>query len=109
MSNGPPGVADDTSVVGWIIAGGGGTLIGGVITAFLQTAGVRGKARADAADASVTAAAKMMDRLQRENLAMRESILDLAAVLDPIVDELPPSPSKKALREAVRQAKLAAI
>jgi CRISPR/Cas system CSM-associated protein Csm2 small subunit len=103
-------VADTSSVFGWIVAGGGGTLIGGVITAFLQSVGARGKARADAADASVNAATKMMDRLERETTRMRESILELTAVLDAIVDEMSAtSDAKTRLRAAIRQAKLAAI
>lgn len=96
------------SVIGWIIAGGGGTLIGSVVTAFIQTLGSRGKDRAAAADVSVGAATRMMDRLERENTRMREAIIALTDVLDELITDVDLSASSRAkLREANNKAKLA--
>ena len=96
------------SVIGWIVAGGGGTLIGSVITAFVQTLGSRGKDRASAADVSVGAATRMMDRLERENTRMREAIIALTDVLDELISDVDLSSDSRArLREANNKAKLA--
>lgn len=95
-------------VVGWIVVGGGGTLIGSVVTAFIQTLGARGKDRAAAADVSVGAATRMMDRLERENTRMREAIIALTDVLDELITDVDLSASSRAkLREANNRAKLA--
>jgi len=104
-------VADNSSnIVGWIVAGGGGTLIGSIVTAFIQTLGARGKDRASAADVSVSAATRMMDRLQSENLKMREAIVLLTEVLDDVIDDLNvPEAAKVKLRAANKQAKIAAV
>lgn len=96
------------SIVGWVVAGGGGTLIGSVLTAFIQTLGSRGKDRANAADVSVGAATRMMDRLERENTRMREAIIALTDVLDELITDVDLSPASRAkLREANNKAKLA--
>jgi hypothetical protein len=98
------------NLVGWVIAGGGGTLIGSIIMTVIQTLGGRGRERADAADKTVSAADRIMDRLQTENLRMREAIVLLTEVLDDVIDDLDvPAAAKVKLRAANRQAKLAAI
>lgn len=77
---------------GWIMAGGGGTLVGSIVMGIIQAVGKRGKEHADAADVSITVATKMMDRLQRENAHLREAValaLDaidaMAVASDPIM------------------------
>ena len=94
------------SIVGWILAGGGGTIIGSIVMGFIQTFGSRGKDRADAADSSVNAAGKIIDRLEKENIRMRESIVLISEVIDNILDELPAE--NRALKAKLRKAKQAA-
>ena len=95
-------------VIGWIVAGGGGTLIGSVVTAFIQSWGARGKDRASAADVSVGAATRMMDRLEKENFQMREAIIALTDVLDELITDVElPAGSRAKLREANNRAKMA--
>ena len=98
----------DRSMIGWIVAGGGGTLIGSIVTAFIQTLGARGKDRAAAADVSVGAATRMMDRLEKENFQMREAIIALTDVLDELITDVElPAGSRAKLREANNRAKMA--
>ena len=98
---------DHPSLIGWLIAGGGGTLIGSVITAFIQTLGSRGKDRADAADKSVSVASRMIDRLEKENDQMREALILITDALDEYLDD-PANPDvRDKLRAAARKAKRA--
>lgn len=70
-----------------LLAGGGGSVIGSVITAFIQTWGKRGQDRASAADLSVSAAGKIIIRLEKENKAMRHAIIFVTNAIDEIVSE----------------------
>lgn len=88
---------------GWVMAGGGGTLIGSIIMGLIQTLGKRGKEHADAADVSLSAATKMMDRLQRENENMRAAMVLTLEAIEAIVAELPPTSSAKSLAREARQ------
>ena len=76
------------TVAGWVMAGGGGTLIGSIIMGLLQTFGNRGKDRADAADVNIATATKLMDRLQRENQQMREALVLTLDAIEAIVCHL---------------------
>ena len=99
--------SDDNNIIGWLVAGGGGTILGSIIMSVISIMGTKGKDRASAADVSVSAATKMMDRLEAENVAMREAIVIVTEILDEIVSnvEMPPKTAVK-LREANRAAKL---
>lgn len=89
------------TVAGWVMAGGGGTLIGSIIMGLLQTLGNRGKDRADAADVNIATATKLMDRLQRENQQMREALVLTLDAIEAIVCHLEDdSPAYVKAREA---------
>jgi len=97
----------ESNLVGWLVAGGGGTILGSIIMSVISIMGTKGKDRASAADVSVSAATKIMDRLEAENIAMREAIVIVTEILDEIVSNVD-MPQKTAikLRAANRAAKL---
>lgn len=77
----------DNSLISLLVAGGGGSVIGSGITAFIQSWGHKGEARATAADISVNVAGRMIQRLDAENKAMREAIILITNSIDEIIDE----------------------
>lgn len=94
------------TVVAWIVAGGGGTIIGGVITAIVQTWGSQGKDRAAAADTSVGVADRMLKRLEADNARLRDAMVELTDALDEVLSDLPAKDQAR-LREANSKAKRA--
>ncbi len=98
------------SVGAWIVAGGGGTLVGSLAVAVIQTMGKRGRDRAEAADLATSAASRVIDRLEKENIRMREAIVAITEVLDIVIDDLPiEHPSKTKLKAVNNAAKMSAI
>lgn len=104
-------MADEhSSLIGWIIAGGGGTVIGSLVVTLVQTFGRHGRDRGEAADLATNAASRIIERLEEENLRMRAAIITIAEVLDTVIDDLPVDHmTKEKLKEANRAAKLAAV
>lgn len=88
-------MADNNSIVGWVIAGGGGTLIGSLIMSVIQTLGKRGVDRATAADMATNAASRIISRLEAENANMRRAIVTISEVLDAVIEDLPSDSSEK--------------
>lgn len=100
----------DNSIAAWIVAGGGGTLVGSIAVAAIQAFGKHGRDRAEAADLATTAAGRVIERLERENVRMREAIIAITEVLDTVIDDLPvDNPQKAKLRKANKAAKMAAV
>ena len=85
---------------GWIVAGGGGTLIGSIIMGVIQTLGKRGKEHADAADMSITVATRMMDRLQKENQSLRAAVALALDAIDAMVVASDPIMARTKAQEA---------
>lgn len=101
---------NSTNVLTGFIAAGGGTLLGSVATAFFQTMGNKGRNRAEAADLTVTAAGRIIDRLEKENIEMRKAILLITQIIDELIEDLPMNDrTKSKLRRANNAAKLAAV
>lgn len=99
-----------SSLIGWVIAGGGGTVIGSLLIAVIQTFGRHSRDRGEAADLATNAASRIITRLEEENLRMRSAIITITEVLDSVIDDLPvDDETKEALREANRAAKLASV
>lgn len=98
------------SLAGWIIVGGGGTVLGSLGVAVIQTFGKRGRDRAEAADLSTSAASRVIERLEHENVRMREALIVLAQIIDVVIEDLPEEHEHKAvLRDALKAAKIASI
>jgi len=98
------------SVGAWIVAGGGGTLVGSLAVAVIQTFGKRGRDRAEAADLATSAATRVIDRLEKENIRMRSAILAITDVLDAVIDDLPiDHPAKDRLKKVNNAAKMSAV
>jgi len=76
------------TLVGTLVTGGLGATIGGIVTAGIQVMSRRGESKAVAADLVTKAAVSMVDRLDRENKALREAILLLTDVLDEVLPQL---------------------
>jgi len=100
----------DNGTAAWIVAGGGGTLIGSVTVALIQAFGKHGRDRAEAADLATSAAGRVIQRLEQENVRMREAIIAITDILDTVIDDLPTDhPHKDKLKAANKAAKLAAV
>ena len=101
-------MADNSnSIIAWILVGGGGSVLGGLVTTVFNILGSRGKDRADAADLATSAASRMIKRLEEENTRMRGAILTLTDILDTVIDDLDiPEVAKKKLKAANRAAKM---
>lgn len=103
-------MANEPSVVAWLVAGGGGTVLGSIVMSVIQAFGKHGRDRADAADLATAAAGRVIERLELENVRMREAILTISDVLDSVIDDLDAdAKAKAALKQALRAAKLAAV
>lgn len=87
---------------GWLMAGGGGTLLGSIVMGVIQAVGKRGKDHADAADMSITVATKMMDRLQKENEHLREAVSLALDAIDAMVVAADPITARTKAQEARR-------
>lgn len=88
------------NISAWIMAGGGGTLIGSIVMGIIQTVGKRGKDHADAADVSIGVATKMMDRLQKENEHLRQAVALALDAIDAMVVASDPVTAKAKAQEA---------
>lgn len=100
----------DNSVAAWVVAGGGGTLLGSLAVAVIQTFGKHGRDLAEAADLSTAASVRVIERLEQENVRMREALVQIIEVLDVVIQDLPvDSPQKDKLRKATRAARIAAV
>lgn len=98
------------SLIGWVIAGGGGTVIGSLIMTLIQTFGRHGRDRGEAADLATNAASRIITRLEEENTRMRAAIITIAEVLDSVIDDLSvDAETKEKLKAANRAAKMAAV
>lgn len=95
----------EPSVLGTIVTGGLGATVGGLLTALLNVWSRRGESRAAAADLVTKAAGTLVDRLDRENKALREAVLLLTDVLDEVLPQLE-APSDAVAK--LKAAKLAA-
>ena len=104
-------MADEhSSLIGWMIAGGGGTVIGSLIVTVIQTFGRHGRDRGEAADLATNAASRIITRLEEENLRMRTAIITITEVLDVMVSDGDLSEAQRGkLRKALREAKMAAV
>ena len=94
-----------STIIGTLVTGGLGATIGGLLTAVLQVMSRRVESRATAADLVTKAAGTLVDRLDRENKALREAVLLLTDVLDEVLPQLEAPPDVVA---KLRAAKLAA-
>lgn len=100
----------DNSVAAWVVAGGGGTILGSLVVAVIQTFGKHGRDRAEAADLSTAASVRVIERLELENVRMREALTQIIEVLDAVIEDLPVDhPQKEHLRKATKAARIAAI
>ncbi|MBX3327830.1 MAG: hypothetical protein KF682_18205 [Nitrospira sp.] len=90
------------NISAWIMAGGGGTLIGSIIMGVIQTVGKRGKDHADAADVSIGVANKMLDRLQKENEHLRAAVALALDAIDAMVVASDPIMARTKAQEARR-------
>lgn len=105
----------DGNPIGWILAGGGGTVVGTLLMAVIQTLTGRGEARAHAADMITEAASNLADRqsatierLEKRSQRQAAAIIALTAVVDELIDQIPISVSERVkLQKAVNTAKLA--
>lgn len=88
-----------------LVTGGLGATLGSVLTAVLQVVSKRGESRANAADLVTKAASSIMDRLDRENKALRQAVLLLTDVLD---EALPQLQAPEEMLAKLKAAKLAA-
>lgn len=104
-------MADEhSSLIGWVIAGGGGTVIGSLIVTVIQTFGRHGRDRGEAADLATNAASRIIVRLEEENTRMRTAIITISEVLDVLVaDSDLTEEQRDQLRKALREAKMAAV
>ena len=100
-------MANPNSIIGWILVGGGGSVLGGLASTLINIFGSRGKDRANAADLATSAASRMIQRLEEENTRMRGAILTLTDILDTVIDDLDITQvAKKKLKAANRAAKM---
>lgn len=88
-----------------LLTGGVGATLGSLLTAVFQVMGHRGESRANAADLVTKAAGAMVDRLDRENRALREAVLLLTDVLDEVLPQIKAPPD---VVQKLHDAKLAA-
>ena len=88
------------NISAWVMAGGGGTLIGSIIMGVIQIVGKRGKDHADAADVSIGVATKMMDRLEKENQHLRAAVALALDAIDAMVVASDPITAKAKAQEA---------
>lgn len=103
--------------VGWILAGGTGTIIGSVIVTTIQVLGKRGVDRATAADLGSSVLGRAAERLESENLQMRADVAQMrkalvliADTLDQVIDDLPVDlPAKNKLKTVTTAARMAII
>lgn len=107
-------MADTNSPVTWILAGGGGTIIGSIIMSVIQSISGKGVSRADAADRVTNAAGNLADRmdrmnsaLEKENLALRRSVIALSEVVDELIPLIPDEDQRVHATRAVKAARLA--
>lgn len=78
----------NTPLIATLITGGLGATIGSVATSMIQVISKHDESRATAAELVTRAAGTMVDRLDRENRALREAILLLTEVLDEVLPKL---------------------
>lgn len=110
-------MTNENSIVGWVIAGGGGTIIGSLVMSVVQTLGKRGVERATAADLGTTVLSRAAQRLEAENLQMRADVAQMrkalvliADTLDKVIDDLPVDiPQKNDLKSVTTAARMAII
>lgn len=98
-------MSEPSNLLSTLITGGLGATVGGVLTAVIQMFGRRSESRAAAADLITKAAGSMVDRLDRENKALREAVLLLTEVLDEV---LPQIHAPEEVLAMLKSAKLAA-
>lgn len=91
-----------------LVTGSLGVTVGGIVTAVVGVLGKRGESRAAAADLITSASARVVERLEAENVQLREAMLLLVDVLDEVMPLLdaPPDVLLK-LRQAKRVAQKA--
>jgi seryl-tRNA synthetase len=107
-------VPDTNSPVTWILAGGGGTIIGSIIMSLIQSISGKRVSRADAADRVTNAAGNLADRmdrmntaLEKENLALRRSVIALSEVVEELIPLIPDQDQRVRAAKAVKAARLA--
>ena len=107
-------MADTNNPVTWILAGGGGIIIGSVLMSLIQSISGKRVSRADAADRVTNAAgnlAEYLDRmvtaLEKENVALRRSVIALSEVLDELIPLIPEENQRVRASKAVKAARLA--
>lgn len=108
-------VADNNPVT-WILAGGGGTIIGSLVMSIVQTLSGKGESRGHAADLITGAASKLsveqsatIERLERQAERQRKAVLALTNLIeDELLPQLSLPPAERTkLRKALTAVKLA--
>lgn len=95
-----------SNVIPTLISGGFGAGITAILVATIQNFGKKKESRASAADLITNAAGEIVDRLQKENIRMRKSLLLLTDVLDGIIEDMAVDPELKVkLKQVNRKAK----
>src|SRR5690349_16565214 len=103
-----------TDLLGALVNGGLGALIGAVSVAAINVLGKKGESRATAADLLTNAGVGLVDRLTKDNVAlrrdnqhMREAIITLTDVVDELIPACDlPDDVKARLRDANHKAKM---
>lgn len=109
--------SNSSQIASWLVAGGGGTVLGSLVMTAIQTFGKRGRDRAEAADLTTSAGVRVIERLERENAKLWEAnerktkaIIAITEILDSVINDLPvDNPAKAKLRRVNKEAKLAAL
>ena len=105
-----------SSITELLVAGGLGSAFGSIVTAIVQVRGKKGESRASAADLIATAAGGFVDRVSRanekleaENVQLREALVRIADAVDMVAEEVvgKAHPAYRSMKSATSAARLA--